>query len=186
MAQTSRNKPIVMRYARALLQLANETQQGAPVREELKSLREVLSANATFTALLADPGVSEATRAGLIEKTFKGRVSPTLLNFLGLLNSKNRIGLLGEIIDSYEEMMEEQLGNVEVDVTVSHRLTPEQLEQVHQRVSSALGRNAVVHQYVDEAIIGGMVLRVQDKLIDASVKFQLEQMRRRLMNAVTK
>src|SRR5918998_669583 len=81
---------------------------------------------------------------------------------LGLVNSKGRLGLLREIIEVYDDLLEEQLGNVEVDVTVAQRLSDEQLEQVRQRVSKAIGRNAVVHQYVDESIIGGLVLRVQD------------------------
>jgi F-type H+-transporting ATPase subunit delta len=90
------------------------------------------------------------------------------------------------MIEAFNDLLEEQLGNVEVDVTVAQRLDAGQLEQVRQRVSQALGRAAVVHQYVDESIIGGLVLRVQDKLIDASVRFQLDQMRRRLLQAVPK
>ena len=65
-------------------------------------------------------------------------------------------------------------------------IKPEQLERVRQKVSIAIGRNAIVHQYVDESIIGGLVLRVQDKLIDASVKHQLEMMRRQLLQATPK
>ena len=107
-------------------------------------------------------------------------------NFLGLLNSKGRLGLLREIIDEYDDLLEAQLGNVEVDFTVAQKLTPEQLETARQRVSSAIGRNAVIHQYVDESIIGGLVLRVQDKLIDASVRQQLESMKRQLLAAATK
>ena len=183
MANASRNAPIVSRYARALLQLANEQKQAEPIRNELKSLREILEGNPAFKALLSDPGFSITRREALIQHTFAKRGSPTLVNFLGLLNSKGRIGLLPEIIDAYEDLLEEQLGNVEVDVTVSQKLSPEQLERVRQKVSTALGRNAVVHQYVDESIIGGLVLRVQDKLIDASVKHQLEMMKRQLLAA---
>jgi F-type H+-transporting ATPase subunit delta len=175
-----------MRYARALLQLANETRQAEPIRAELKSLGEILEKNPTFKAILSDPGVSEAKRHTLIDRTFAGRASHTLVNFLGLLNSKGRIGVLGEIIDAYDDLLEGQLGNVEVDVTVSQKLSAEQLERVRQKVSTAIGRNAVVHQYVDESIIGGLVLRVQDKLIDASVKHQLEMMRRQLLAAASK
>jgi len=75
---------------------------------------------------------------------------------------------------------------VEVDVTVAQRLSDEQLATVRERVSTAIGRNAVVHQYVDESIIGGLVLRVQDKLIDASVKHQLETIRRQMLQAAAK
>ena len=183
MANASPNTPVVMRYARALLQLANEQKQAEPIRNELKSLREILDGNQAFKALLSDPGFSITRREALIQHTFADRGSPTLVNFLGLLNSKGRIGLIGEIIDAYEDLLEEQLGNVEVDVTVSQKLSPEQLERVRQKVSTAIGRNAIVHQYVDESIIGGLVLRVQDKLIDASVKHQLEMMKRQLLAA---
>ena len=185
--KASPNKPIAVRYARALLQLANERQQAEAISSELKGLAQVMDGNPGFAGLIADPGVSEATRQGIIERTFGGgRVSPVMMNFLGLLNSKGRLGLLRDVIDVYDDLLEEQLGNVEVDVTTAQRLSPDQVEQVRQRVSAALGRNAVVHQYVDEAIIGGLVLRVQDKLIDASVRFQLEQMRRQLLGATPK
>jgi F-type H+-transporting ATPase subunit delta len=186
MANSSPNAPVVARYAKALLQLANANKQADAIRAELKSLREILKANPTFKSLLSDPGVSVARRDTLLKQTFTGRSSATVLNFLGLLNSKGRIGLLGEIIDAYEDLLEEQLGNVEVDVTVSQKLTPEQLERARQKVSAALGRNAIVHQYVDESIIGGVVLRVQDKLIDASVRHQLEMMKRQLLAAAPK
>ncbi len=187
MASTaSRNKPIVTRYARALLQLANKQQKAEPIRQELNGLGEVLKASSAFSALIGDPAVSEATRASLLQRTFNGRVSPVMSNFLGLLNSKGRLGLLPDIIKAYGDLLEDQLGNVEVDVTVAQKLSPEQLEQVRQRVSKAIGRNAVIHEYVDEAIIGGLVLRVQDKLIDASVRYQLESMRKQLLSAATK
>jgi F-type H+-transporting ATPase subunit delta len=70
-----------------------------------------------------------------------------------------------------------------VDVTVAQRLSPDELENVRRRVSQALGKDAVVHQYVDESIIGGLVLRVQDQLIDASVRYQLDAMKQRLLQA---
>ena len=183
---TTRNTPIVMRYARALLQLANHTQQAEQMRAELEAVGQVLDANPTFGKMLADPGVSEAKRDTLIERAFRDRASPTMLNFLRLLNSKGRIALLEEIITGYDELLEEQLGNIDVDVTVAQPLTNDQLEQVRQKVSKSLGRNAVINQKVDPSIIGGLVLRVQDKLIDSSVRHQLEMMRRQLLAATPK
>ena len=182
----SHNKPVATRYARALLQLANKDGQAEPIREELNGLGQVLDGSAPFAAAIADPGVSETTRHDLLTKAFSGRVSPLMMNFLGLLNSKGRLGLLREVIEAYDDLLEEQLGNVEVDVTVAQRLSDEQLATVRERVSAAIGRNAVVHQYVDESIIGGLVLRVQDKLIDASVKHQLETIRRQMLQAAAR
>jgi F-type H+-transporting ATPase subunit delta len=187
MAKASPNAALVGRYAKALLQLATKHNQADGIRDELKGLGEVLQASPTFKSLIADPGVSEGVRQTLLSKAFGGgRVSPVMMNFLGLLNSKNRLNLLPEVIDAYQDLLDAQRGIIEVDVTVAHRLTPEQLETVRDRVSTALKRNAVVHQYVDESIIGGLVLRVEDKLIDASVRNQLETMRRQLLQATPK
>jgi F-type H+-transporting ATPase subunit delta len=184
--ENQHNSPIAVRYARALLNLANQRQQAEQIRTDLTALGKVLDGSPAFVSVLSDPGVSEATRAGLIQRTFTGRATPVLVNFLGLLNSKGRLGLLREIISAYDDLLEEQLGNVEVDVTVARQLDAGQLEQVRQRVSQAIGRHAIVQQHVDESIIGGLILRVQDRLIDASVRFQLEQMRRQLLAAAPK
>ena len=175
--------PIANAYARSLLELANEQQQAEAIGEEMRGVRQLLDESPTFADVLANPGVKGSDRLGLLERTFRGRASPLLWNFLGVLNARGRLGLLAQVADTYQDLLDEQLGNVEVDVTVARRLSPEQLDALRQRVSQGLGRNAVVHQYVDESIIGGMVLRVQDRLIDASVRAQLDALRQQLLAA---
>ena len=101
--------------------------------------------------------------------------------FLTLMNERNRLGMLAEVIDAFETLLDEKLGKVEVDVTVAERLGDEELEQVRQRVGAALGREAIVHQYVDAEIIGGMILRVDDRIVDASVRRQLQAMKERML-----
>jgi F-type H+-transporting ATPase subunit delta len=187
MAKASPNDALTSRYAKALLHLATKHNQADAVRDELKGLGEVLQASPTFKTLISDPAISEGVRQTLLSKAFgNGRVLPVVMNFLGLLNSKGRLNILPGVIDAYQDLLDAQRGNIEVDVTVAQKLTPEQLETVRERVSSALKRTAVVHQYVDEAFIGGLVLRVEDKLIDASVRNQLEMMRRQLLQATPK
>jgi F-type H+-transporting ATPase subunit delta len=132
---------------------------------------------------LSSPAVGTADRQRVLQHAFKGKVSPLMWNFLGVLNLKGRLGILDEIADAYADQLDQQLGKVEVDVTVAHRLGDDQLDEVRRRVSQALKRDATVHQYVDDGIIGGMVLRVGDKLIDASVRYQLQAMRDRLLAA---
>src|SRR5439155_23633582 len=104
-------------------------------------------------------------------------------NFLGVLNEKGRLKLFVQIADAYDALLDEQFGKIEVDVTVAQKLSNDQLEEVRKRVSTALKKDAVVHQYVDESIIGGLILRVQDKLIDASVKTQIAALREQLLSA---
>ena len=183
MKTASATNPTAVAYARSLLELANERNQADEIGQEMADIRDVLDQQPTFAAFLADPGIAGSERTATLERIFKGRVSPLVWNFLSVVNNHNRMRLLGPIVQAFIDLLDEQRGNVEVDVTVAQRLSPDQLEQVRQRVSAALGKNAVVHQYVDENIIGGLVLRVEDRLIDASVKYQLEAMRERLLAA---
>jgi F-type H+-transporting ATPase subunit delta len=175
------NHSSAVSYARSLLDLANARGQAEPIGSELSELRQVLIENRSFQQFLADPAVSHEQRAAAVKKIFSGRVHPLVTNLLGVMNDKGRLGLLGAVCDAYDELLEQQLGKVEVDVTVASRLSPDELEQVRQRISAALKRDAVVHQYVDESIIGGIIIRVQDQLIDGSVRRQLEMMRRKML-----
>ena len=151
--------------------------------DELRGLRDVIEANPTFRAFLRDPGVGEQERADTLKRVFGGKLSPLVMNFLGVVNAHGRMGKIEEIARAYDELLDERLGKIEVDVTVAQRLGPDQLEQVRRSVSAALKKDAVVHQYVDESIIGGIVLRVQDRLIDASVRAQLDGMQQRMLGA---
>jgi F-type H+-transporting ATPase subunit delta len=186
MAKTNQKSSTAVAYAASLLELANERKQAEPVGQELRDIKQVVTNNPTFGLFLSDPGISAAERGETISRIFGGKASPLMSNFLGVLNAKNRMNLLTQIADTYEDLLDEQLGKIEVDVTVAQKLDASQLEQVRQRVSAALRKDAVVHQYVDDSIIGGLVLRVQDKLIDASVKSQLNAMRQQLLSAKAK
>jgi F-type H+-transporting ATPase subunit delta len=173
--------PAAIPYARSMLELAEPQGQIEAIGAELSDLRQVLQDNPSFARFLADPGIKDSQRNAAIDRILRGRVSPLVWKLVGVLNKKDRLGILPAIADAYEKLLEERRGIVEVDVTVAQRLSPEQLETVKNRVSQALGKEAVVHQYVDESIIGGIRLRVGDKEIDASVKHQLSTLRQRLL-----
>lgn len=183
MAQNNQSSGTAAAYARSLLELAGEKQQAEPIGQELNQLRQIVQENPAFGQYLADPAIGETERGALLKRVFEGKVSPLIMNFVQVLNSNGRLGHVVAIADAYDELLDELLGKIEVDVTVAHKLTPDQLEEVRRKVSAALKKDAVLHQYVDERIIGGMILRVQDQLIDGSVKAQLAAMRRKLLSA---
>jgi F-type H+-transporting ATPase subunit delta len=180
--QTTHHSPTVLAYAQSLLELADEQNQTETIDQELGQLSEIIAQNPVFGAYLADPGISYEDRSRVLKEVFAGKVSPLLWNFLGVLNDKGRLKHLSEIAGAFDDLLDEKLGKIEVDVTVAQKLTPEQLDEVRQSVSRALKKDAVVHQYVDDSIIGGMVLRVQDRLIDASVAAQLRALRSQLLS----
>lgn len=175
--------PLATAYAQALLELANESKTAAAVGGELRDLRQVIDANPDFAQVLADPAISREERGQLIHRVFDGRASTLMLHFLGLVNEKGRLNLLTAIAGAFDDLLDQQQGKVEVDMTVAGELGKEQLETVSRKIGDALKRDAVVHQSVDPQIIGGVVLRVRDQLIDGSVRAQLAAMRQRLLGA---
>jgi F-type H+-transporting ATPase subunit delta len=180
MHKDNHHSPVAIAYAEALLELADESKSAAEMGQELRDLRQILDTNPKFSQVLIDPAVSTEERAKLIHTVFDNRGSKLLVSFLGLLNEKGRLALFGAIAGAYDDLLEAEQGNVEVDITTAEKLKPQQLESVRQKVGAALKREAVVHEYTDPSIIGGLILRVQDQLIDGSVRAQLQAMRQHL------
>ncbi len=183
MHKDNHQSPAAIAYAKAMLDLANDSKSAASVGQELRDLRQIIDTNLTFAQILADPSISVGEREKLLRSIFSGKASPLVLNFLLLLNKKGRLKMLAAIGGAYDDLLDEQQGLAEVDITVAQSLNAKQLESVRQKISDSLKREAVVHQYVDPSIIGGLVLRVQDQLIDGSVRAQLAAMRQRLLAA---
>lgn len=170
-------------YAQAILELGDARGIAQQVADDVLAIAEVIKQNPTFGKYLADPSVSAAEREGVIERTFGGRTEGVVIAFLKLLNARNRLGQLPEIAKALKALLDARSGNVNVEVTVAQTLPDNELEDVRQQISRKLGKNAVVTQKVDESIIGGLVLKIGDSLIDGSVKTQLQTLKRKMIAA---
>jgi F-type H+-transporting ATPase subunit delta len=184
MPTTTTYSQLALTYAQSLLDLAGD--QAEAIGQELTQLREVLEQTPSFGLYLADPAIGQIERGEMLKKLFEGRASQLLVNFLRVMNNHGRLNKLTEVIGAYDELLEEKLGKIEVDLTVARPLSPEQLKRAQEKISQALKRDAVVHTYVDESIIGGMIIRVQDQLIDASVRAQLQSIKRQMLAKMPK
>jgi len=99
-----------VQYARALLDLANEKNQAEAIGQEMAELGKIIESNKSLASFLGDPGISSADRTEMLNKVFKGKVSPLVMNLMGVLNSKRRLGRLHAITDADQELLDEQLG----------------------------------------------------------------------------
>lgn len=175
-----RTNPVNRAYAQALFEMAEE--QGAldQTADEMDQIGELLHSEPGLARLLESPSLSTSSRSGAIERVFKDRVSDTVYRFLQVLNQKGRTNALRGIVQAFSDLIGERRGIVEVDAFVPERLEPSQANEVAQRIGQILGRQVVLHQYVDPELIGGLKLRVGDRMIDGSVATQLHRMRRNL------
>ncbi len=171
-------------YALALYELATENGSLSQVTVEVEQLAELLAQRSDLIELLSSRALSREDRAGLLDRVFKGRASDTLYKFLHVLNRKGRLASLAGITTSFGRLVAEQAGIVEVDAYVAQRMDASAASDVAKRIGVALGgKQVVLHQYVDQSLIGGLRLRIGDQLIDGSVATQLSRMKRDLIDA---
>jgi F-type H+-transporting ATPase subunit delta len=184
MANASTNAATLESYAQALLELADARGSVDQTAEDVAGIAQVIENDATFAQYVSDPSVGDTQRDALIDRVFAGRTSDLLVAYLKLVNAKGRLGDFPGIARAFKALLDERAGNITVDVTVAQALSPDALEGVRQQLSGKLNKNVSVNQKVDDSIIGGVILKIGDSLIDGSVKAQLEAMKRRLMAAV--
>lgn len=179
MANAHSHSPAALSYARALIDLAADN--AAQVAQELSELLSILDADPLTRAFFSNPTIPQTDRWQVIQRALSSQASQLMLNFLGVLSQKNRIDLLPQINAAYADLLDEKLGRVRVQVTVAQELDQHQLLQVRDKIGSALGKTAIVEQKVDASIVGGLLIKVGDKVIDGSVKSQLQAMRKQLL-----
>ena len=167
-------------YAQALFEMAQEQAALDDVADEVDQLGELLRSEPGLRQLMQSPSLGVTERADILERMFSGKVSDVVYRFLQVLNRKGRLPALLGVTQAFADLVSEHQGLVEVDAFVPQRLEANEAQQVSQRIGEILKREVVLHQYVDESLIGGLKLRVGDTLIDGSVATQLKRIRRGL------
>jgi F-type H+-transporting ATPase subunit delta len=175
-------------YARSLFELA-EAKGGRSMIEstlaELEDIIEMARADRNFSEFLASRVLPVTDRAQSLGRIFKGRVSDLTLRFLQILNEKNRLSHLTAIVAAYDRIVQTKFGRVEVDLYTPAPISPDEIRVIRDRLQAALGKEPIIHPYVDHAMIGGLKMQIGDTLIDGSIAARLRQFRERLANEGT-
>ena len=121
--------------------------------------------------------LSAKEREGSLKNILQGRVSDLTYKFFQVLNEKERLGHLPAIVAAYEQMVQHTYGRVEVDVYTAAPIDQNEMTAVRTRLQSMLGKEPVLHAYVEPEMIGGMRLQIGDQLIDGSIRTQLRRLK---------
>jgi F-type H+-transporting ATPase subunit delta len=169
-------------YAEALLDAAEKHGETGRVLEEFASLVEDLfRADPQFEAFLASGAISRKPKAEVIHRTFDGKASDTFRNFLLVLNDHLRLDLLRAIYEAVRELYDERSGRLRVVVTSAAPLPDDQRERLLNELRQKYNKEPVLATRVDPSLLGGLVVRVGDRLFDSSVRTRLENIRKQLM-----
>jgi F-type H+-transporting ATPase subunit delta len=172
-------------YAKALLGASGDRVD--EIVAELEAIvSECLDRNRNLEATLSSPRIPEEQKEGLLDRIFRDKIDGALLNFLKILCRRGRIGSLRAIQAVATEMREQQLGRQRVQVVSAQPLTDEQRATISAAFKSAYGKDAVLIEKVDASLLGGIVLRVGDRVIDGSVLGKLDSLRMSVASGIQK
>ena len=166
------------RYTEAVFSLARDKDTFDQWQRDLDKLA-ALTADPQAAVVMASPKVGEADKLALITAQLTG-AQPEALNLARLLLERGRLSIATEMADVFRELALAELGIVIAEVTTATPIDKATETGIKQQLSKLVGKQVEIRTHVDESIIGGIIARIGDQLIDGSVSSQLRRLRTRL------
>lgn len=169
-------------YGEALFELAVEEGKEDEFLSEITQLKDLLVENPDFGKLMNHPKILKEDKLKVLEEVFKGRISEELLGFLHLIVTKDRYGDIDAILDYFVDEVKKLKGIGVAYVTTAIDLSEVKKKEIEARLLATTSYEKMeMHYQVDEDLIGGMVLRIGDRVVDSSVRNKLFELQRELL-----
>ncbi len=169
------------RYARALIELAEEKNIYDKVIEDVQTVYSTLKDSRELRVVLSSPIISEEKKKDILSAIFDKYVGEDVGRFLAFVVDKGRVELLTEITRRILEINDERQNIADVTLKSVIELDSAQVEKIKKAFEEYTGKKIRFKNILDESIIGGYVAQVKDKVFDASVKRQLERLKETLI-----
>jgi F-type H+-transporting ATPase subunit delta len=166
------------RYSQAVFSIALETNQLDSWQSDLRKVAS-LSDDAAFMAFLESPKVHFDDKAKFLSQRL-GDINPLALNLVYLLVTRGGLGMIGSIADDYQRLLDSYRGIEQAEVTTAVPLADEDKQELGERLGTVVGKKIVLKSEVDSSLLGGIIARVGDKLLDGSTRSRLLALRKEL------
>lgn len=170
-------------YAKSLFELVRERGGRDLLQETLGELEDVMEtarAIPAFSEFLSSRIINADRKAASLRAIFHGRIQQGTLAFLTVLTHNDRLRSLPGIVTAFDHLFQQTFGRIEVDVFTAAPLNDADKSALASRLQQRLGREPVVHTYVDATMLGGVRFQIGDWLLDASLSSQLRTLRERI------
>lgn len=168
------------RYAQAVFSLGKERDTLDAWQGDLALLDSIVQNDAVAT-YLTNPSITANEKLATLESALETNVQPETRNLAKLLVERNRTGLVPEIRELFDDQVRAERGIIIADVTTAERLNDAEQEFVRQKLEGLTGKTVELSLHIEPEIIGGIIVRIGDQVIDGSVRNKLEKMRSRLV-----
>lgn len=170
------------RYANALLELAIEREQVEPILGDIKFMDNTLGASKELVVFLKSPVIKFDDKLEALSKLFFDELEKPTKLFIELLARKDRINLLDQITEAFIEKYKEFAGIITVQVYVARELSDSQREDLHNELEEKTQKTVDLSITIDESLKGGMAIRIDDTVIDGTIKHKLEKLEESLLS----
>ena len=170
-------------YANSIFDIANEKNILPQIEEELKVISDVMTEESNFRNYLNSPGINNDSKKGFVDKVFAGKISEYIVNLLKLLIDNGRQSVVGEIYKAYVELNDIANNRQRITVITQSNLNATLLDKIKLEIGKKLGKEIIVTEQVDESILGGIIIKIGDLVIDGSLAKGLKNIRRNLLNS---
>lgn len=171
---------IASRYSQSLLDLAVEKKQLEDIKADMELFSKVCKENRDFVLMLNNPILESLRKAAIIKEIFKGKVQEMTSLFFDLVSRKNRESVLPEMAKVFLQLYNEHKGIITAEVSTTFKLDDSLRSEVIKIVKEISGKEVELNEKVNEALIGGFLIRVGDKQIDETIQSKLNDLRREL------
>lgn len=178
-----RDASIARNYAEALLALAGKAKDTAGFGTLISALGDAVSGDAHLQHFLEAPQISAAQKSAVLGKALAEKAPRAFILFVQKLVANRRQMLIPAIATEYHDLLDAAEGRVHARVTVARAYDAAATESLAKALSAAIGKTVVPHVTVDERILGGVVVRVGDTVMDGSMRRKLGKLRTALVGS---
>jgi F-type H+-transporting ATPase subunit delta len=178
-----RETTVARSYAEALLELAVAEEAVEEYDRQLGALAELIRAEEEFRLLLETPRIDADEKKRIIGEMLRAKIPDRLLRFLFVVIDKRRQRLLPEMAAEFSDLADDHFGRLKVEITTAMEPDEGTRERLRERLGYALQRDVLPRYRVNPAILGGVIVRVEDRIMDGSIRHRLQGLRRQLLKA---
>jgi len=164
-------------YADALVKLGAESVVPyAEISENLNTVQKICGSSRDLKLVIENPAISDEVKFSIIEEVFRDAVNPKIKDFIKILIEKKRFPELDGIVAAFQEKLDKINKLQRVEVVSAVDLTDDMKKRITERLQNKLKKDIQADWFIDEDIIGGLVVKINDDVIDSSLKNKLENL----------
>lgn len=170
-------------YAQAMLDLVDAGADLGRMYDDLHAVQKLVDEDRTFWGFFVSPRLDPAVKKRVLNEAFKGKLDRPVLGLLHVLVDKRREMVFDNIVLEFDRYKDLREGRVHADITVARALDDDQRQELIKKLEATTGKYVEIHETVDPKVLGGMIVKLGDKVIDGSVRRRLNRLRRAMVAA---